>query len=559
MGLTNDGSSTIAGCDMASGSMTAGQSIWTGSAHSSQDTGFNAKSGNTWQSTTVGGDTAFFKSGFGDVYQFRDEWTSLDGLHYVSNDLDGTGSYAFAGQVHALANYVSLSQLIDVKNGNLNSAHSAGGSSNSENLQASSILTSSGSISGLMQAGSSDKKTFASQQLTVTGEASAGSTASAGPDMSATDATVSGATDLYLGTFGLTFNNLFEDQVVHRTQAGGDAIGRAGSVTFDASSDYSGDHGAYSQGQWSEGYGDLNIGSKTVKAAVADVELKTDGLEAGTSTSSTLDGTIMSGLQSTVSAGQSGETNWFESHLYSHSYPAYTYHLLDDWYLLNIDADGNWIETSIPVVPLNWEEQMSTASIGISGQDARLGISRWDEASGKWGLIKECSPAEGEAKTFRATDIITDWDEYVEKTTGSYQKPWLDEDGNPILDEDGNPIYDTWDAYEWVPSGSTVKEEGLWEGTKRARQPDEQVPWGIKYMYNNPDLTRTSGGRGVDVAVLDSGVDTLHPDLMMRIEDYFDINLGGYKYQKGVPDDSGHGTHVSGTIAADGGFDGFFF
>lgn len=248
----------------------------------------------------------------------------------------------------------------------------------------------------------------------------------------------------------------------------------------------------------------------------------------------------MSGLRSTASAGQSGETDWFESHLYSHSYPAYTYHLRDDVYLENFDANGNWIKTSILEVPLNWEEQMSTASLGISGQDTRLGISRWDEASGKWSLIKECSPAEGEAKTFRATDVITDWDEYEMKITGIYQ----------------HPFWGFLNVYEWVPTGSTKKEEGLWEGTERVREPEEQVPWGIKYMYNNPDLTRTSGGRGVDVAVLDSGADIFHPDLTMRIEDYFDIYYKIYNSEKGIFSDASHGTHVSGTIAADGGFDG---
>ncbi len=55
-------------------------------------------------------------------------------------------------------------------------------------------------------------------------------------------------------------------------------------------------------------------------------------------------------------------------------------------------------------------------------------------------------------------------------------------------------------------------------------------------------------GTGVKVAVLDSGIDTDHPELM-------DSYLGGYDYvnNKTIPeDDHGHGTHVSGIITSNG-------
>jgi subtilisin family serine protease len=162
------------------------------------------------------------------------------------------------------------------------------------------------------------------------------------------------------------------------------------------------------------------------------------------------------------------------------------------------------------MMPLNWEEFYSTASGGVQGEGSSADVSRWE---GGWTAAGSYQPNAGESNTFRATDITT-------TLPGSMQ----------------------WDTIS--------------NGIVRTRTPDEQVPWGIEYMYSNSNLAQTSGGRGVDVAVIDTGVDTLHPDLTMRIEDYFDLNSVGYEYQKGTPDGYGHGTHVSGTIAADGGFDG---
>ncbi len=62
-----------------------------------------------------------------------------------------------------------------------------------------------------------------------------------------------------------------------------------------------------------------------------------------------------------------------------------------------------------------------------------------------------------------------------------------------------------------------------------------------------------STGAGVTVAVVDSGIDAGHPDLAGQIAD------GGWDYVDGdgVPQDGdGHGTHVSGTIAAQSNGDG---
>lgn len=88
--------------------------------------------------------------------------------------------------------------------------------------------------------------------------------------------------------------------------------------------------------------------------------------------------------------------------------------------------------------------------------------------------------------------------------------------------------------------------------------PSDQIPWGIEAIYNyDPNLTKTSGGASVSVAVLDTGVLTTHPDLKNRIAQCKDFTGAKQPIINGKCEDkNGHGTHVSGIIAADGGDDG---
>ena len=48
--------------------------------------------------------------------------------------------------------------------------------------------------------------------------------------------------------------------------------------------------------------------------------------------------------------------------------------------------------------------------------------------------------------------------------------------------------------------------------------PADQMPWGVEMIYNDPLLIESSGGDGVNVAVLDTGVLTTHLDLVNRIK-----------------------------------------
>jgi subtilisin len=74
--------------------------------------------------------------------------------------------------------------------------------------------------------------------------------------------------------------------------------------------------------------------------------------------------------------------------------------------------------------------------------------------------------------------------------------------------------------------------------------PPEALPWGVNRI--DADLNTGTGGAGVAVAVIDTGVDIDHPDLG-------NAYIGGVNFVKAgtVPeDDNGHGTHVAGIIAA---------
>ena len=72
-----------------------------------------------------------------------------------------------------------------------------------------------------------------------------------------------------------------------------------------------------------------------------------------------------------------------------------------------------------------------------------------------------------------------------------------------------------------------------------------ELQWGVDRI----DADKNTGpkGAGVNVAVFDTGIDTDHPDLAVNYK-------GGYDFVNNDPspeDDNGHGTHVSGIIAAD--------
>lgn len=84
--------------------------------------------------------------------------------------------------------------------------------------------------------------------------------------------------------------------------------------------------------------------------------------------------------------------------------------------------------------------------------------------------------------------------------------------------------------------------------------PTSGISWGIKNIYNNDSITTSSGGKGINVAVLDTGINVAHPDLVDNIKDCKDFTRGPVP-RSACEDKNGHGTHVSGIIVGNGGFD----
>lgn len=85
---------------------------------------------------------------------------------------------------------------------------------------------------------------------------------------------------------------------------------------------------------------------------------------------------------------------------------------------------------------------------------------------------------------------------------------------------------------------------------ERSCYPASQEPWGITTVNGG------SGGVGVTVAVLDTGVDQDHLDLIANIKDCVTKVTHFIPDAKSCEDGYGHGTHVSGTVLANTGSDG---
>lgn len=102
-------------------------------------------------------------------------------------------------------------------------------------------------------------------------------------------------------------------------------------------------------------------------------------------------------------------------------------------------------------------------------------------------------------------------------------------------------------AVEALPAVERVEDDVVVRSLAKPRpsQPAQVVSWGVDRI--EADVAWPAGtGDAVKVAVLDTGIDTSHPDLVANIAGGFDAigRRGGYR------DDNGHGTHVAGIVAA---------
>ncbi|HWQ18354.1 MAG TPA: S8 family serine peptidase [Methanotrichaceae archaeon] len=126
-------------------------------------------------------------------------------------------------------------------------------------------------------------------------------------------------------------------------------------------------------------------------------------------------------------------------------------------------------------------------------------------------------------------------------------KSWYQKDKYTI----GTDRYKVIRVNDIFTSNSNIQK--VWELPARVVTPTTTTPWGVGMLYNGQYTKSSTAGRWIDVGVIDSGIDARHPDLVMRLEDYSTSNGPG---EADESDSDGHGTHVSGIIAADGGFDG---
>ena len=117
------------------------------------------------------------------------------------------------------------------------------------------------------------------------------------------------------------------------------------------------------------------------------------------------------------------------------------------------------------------------------------------------------------------------------------------------------------------PSAADRARAGGSEATVLARSPGEEplasLQWDMRMIGATPGAAqRTATGEGVDVGIIDTGIDARHPDLAPNFDAARSRNFtrdipaidgpceyAGCKDPANV-DDGGHGTHVAGTVAA---------
>ncbi len=89
------------------------------------------------------------------------------------------------------------------------------------------------------------------------------------------------------------------------------------------------------------------------------------------------------------------------------------------------------------------------------------------------------------------------------------------------------------------------------QSTRPTRTPSDAIPWGIADVGAPAAWAAGITGAGTKVGIIDSGIDYTHPDLAVAGGYDFTTNSSAPSaYTDNVASCDGHGTHVSGTVAA---------
>ncbi len=119
----------------------------------------------------------------------------------------------------------------------------------------------------------------------------------------------------------------------------------------------------------------------------------------------------------------------------------------------------------------------------------------------------------------------------------------VDLDSNELhqLENDSNVLYIENNATVQIASIGQAKKDN--SSVKKMKNDTQSLPWGLKAIGADVSLENKADGNKIKIAVLDTGCSN-HPDLKIK---------GGVSlvpYTSSYVDDNGHGTHVTGTIAA---------
>ncbi|MBP9814852.1 MAG: S8 family serine peptidase [Candidatus Levybacteria bacterium] len=120
------------------------------------------------------------------------------------------------------------------------------------------------------------------------------------------------------------------------------------------------------------------------------------------------------------------------------------------------------------------------------------------------------------------------------------------ENAQVITLNNGSSIQEAIDEYKKLPTVEIVVENGIKQATEIPNDPYFSQMWGMEKIQGPTAWNKAKGNNNVKVAVIDSGVDSSHEDLIGHIENGYNFFNGTNNSQ----DDCGHGTHVAGTIGA---------